>query len=136
MYSINLVGVFVAAIVAFILGFLFHGPLLGKLWMRLANITPTGNEKFSDMYGQMIWNFVMNMITAYGLAVLYSFTSGTMSGAKAVSGMICGFLGWVFIMTSSAMHVIWMGKSYKLWLFEALASLVVMLSMGAIVAVW
>lgn len=53
MISINFVSVFIAAIVAFILGFLFHGPISGKLWMKLANIHPTGNEKMSDMYGKM-----------------------------------------------------------------------------------
>ena len=65
MLEINYLAVFVAAIVAFILGFLFHGPIFGKLWMRLANIVPTGKEKMSDMYGQMFWNFVVNLITAF-----------------------------------------------------------------------
>ena len=36
MTSINLIAVSIAAVAAFVLGFLFHGPVAGKLWMKLA----------------------------------------------------------------------------------------------------
>ena len=71
MFPINLVSVFLAAVVAFVLGFLFHGPLFGTLWMKLANIHPTGKEKMSDMYGQMFWNFVVNLVTAFVIAMFF-----------------------------------------------------------------
>jgi len=54
MLPINFAAVAVAAVTAFILGFLFHGPLLGRIWMKLADIHPTGNEKFSDMIPQIV----------------------------------------------------------------------------------
>mgnify|MGYP003353537644 CR=1 FL=1 len=41
--------IILAALAIFVIGFLFHGPLFGKLWMKLADIHPTGNEKFKDM---------------------------------------------------------------------------------------
>ena len=50
MISINFGFVFLAAVVGFIVGFLLHGPLLGKMWMRLAGIVPTGNEKFATRF--------------------------------------------------------------------------------------
>ena len=83
MLPINLLAVLFAAIAYFIIGFLFHGPLLGKTWMKLANVTPTGNEKFSDMYGQMFWNLVANFVTAYVIAVVHLFA---MSSSYASSG--------------------------------------------------
>ena len=36
---INLAAVLAAALAAFVLGFLWHGPLFGKLWMRLMGFT-------------------------------------------------------------------------------------------------
>ncbi len=75
MLPINYVAVLIAAVIAFIIGFLMHGPVAGKLWMRLANVTPTGNEKMSDMYGQMFWNLVVNIVTAYALAVFIMLAS-------------------------------------------------------------
>ncbi len=138
MLPINYLAVIVAAIAAFIIGFLFHGPFFGKLWMRLAKVQMTGNEKLSDMYGKMIWNFVANLATAYGLAVVYLLGSSSpyMTGSALWNGIIIAFVVWLgFLVTSTSIEVIWMGKSFKLWLFEACSSLVVMLAMGAIIAV-
>ena len=137
MISINFLAVFLAALAAFILGFLFHGPISGKLWMKLANIHPTGNEKFADMIPQLIWNFVVNLVTAGGLAALYSITSTSplLYGASVATGITTAILVWFgFMVTSSSIEVIWMGRSAKLWLFEAVCSLIVMAVMGAIIA--
>jgi hypothetical protein len=139
MFSFSFVAVFVAAVIAFILGFLFHGPVSGKLWMKLADIHPTGNEKFSDMYGKMAWNFLSNLITASVMAIIFSlvFTSSIMGPATWFRGAIMGVWFWLgFLVTSSSIEVIWMGRSWKLWLFEAACSFVVMAVMGAIIASW
>ncbi len=139
MVPINLFAVLVSAIVAFIVGFLFHGPLFGKLWMKLADIHPTGNEKFKDMIPQMVWNFVSNFVTAYVLATIYAYvsTSHISNGAGIATGVMCAFLVWVgFLVTSSSIEVIWMGRKVKLWLFECASSLVVMLAMGIIISLW
>jgi Protein of unknown function (DUF1761) len=137
MLPINYFAVFVAAIAAFIIGFLMHGPIAGKLWMRLANVHMTGNEKMSDMSGKMLWNFIANLVTAYALAVVYLFvsTSSFGNGPTIWSGIFSGLLVWFgFLVTATSIDVIWMGKSSKLWLFEVFSSLIVMVAMGAIIA--
>ena len=129
--SVDLGMVLVAAAVNFFIGFMMHGPIAGKLWMRLANITPTGNEKFSDMVPQMVKNFLMNVVAAYVLGMLILGT-GVMG---AYEGMMLAFWVWLgFVVTSTSMDVIWMGRSTKLWLFEVFSSLVCILAMGAILA--
>ena len=136
MLPINYVAVLIAAVIAFIIGFLMHGPVAGKLWMRLAKVTPTGNEKLSDMYGQMFWNLVVNIVTAYALAVLIMLasTSSYMSTSALENGLIIAVVAWAgFLVASSAIVVIWMKVSYKLWLFENFSSLLVMLAMGAVI---
>lgn len=139
MLPINYVAVLVAAIASFVIGFLLHGPVLGKMWMELANIHPTGNEKFMDMMPQIIKNILADILFAYGLSTVYvlSSTSTLISTQGAVRGMMIAFLVWLgFIVASSSMEVIWMGRSYKLWCFELFASLLSCLAMGAIIAVW
>lgn len=139
MLPINLVSVFVSGVVAFVLGFLFHGPVSGKLWMKLANIHPTGNEKFSDMVPQMLWNLLVNFVTAFVMAGLFwlIFSSALMGPATWFRGAILGACIWLgFLVTSSSIEVIWMGRSWKLWLFEIGCSLVSMATMGAILASW
>ena len=85
MLPINYFAVLVAAFANFVIGFLMHGPVGGKLWMKLAGIHPTGNEKFADMVPQMIQNFLANILFAYVLAVVYLFasTSPVMGGSGA-----------------------------------------------------
>jgi hypothetical protein len=139
MFTINIWAVLVAGVANFIIGFLFHGPLFGKLWMRLANVHPTGNEKFKDMIPQMLKNLLVNIVFAYVLSVMYLFasTSTAMGTTGAISGMLVAFLVWIgFLVTSSSIEVIWMGRSYKLWLFEVASSLVCCLAMGAIIGAW
>lgn len=137
MSPINFVSVLVAALAAFILGFLFHGPVAGKLWMKLADIHPTGNEKFSDMVPQLIWNFIVNLLTAFVMAGSFwlIFTSSLMGPATWFRGAILGAWFWLgFLVPATSIEVIWMGRKFKLWLFEAVCSLIVMATMGAIIA--
>lgn len=135
----SLLSVLVAAIAAFVIGFLLHGPVGGKLWMKLANIHPTGNEKFSDMIPQMLWNLLANFVTAFVMAgIIWAVSSSPVIGQLSPSrGAIFGiWLAVGFLATSSSMEVIWMGKNYKLWLYEVGCSVVAMAAMGAILAAW
>jgi Protein of unknown function (DUF1761) len=139
MLTINLLAVIVAAVAAFVLGFLFHGPVTGKLWMKLANIHPTGNEKLKDMIPQMLWNLLTNFVTAYVLAVIYLYasTSPFSNGMGAATGVCVALWVWFgFLATTTSIDVIWMGRSFKLWLFEVVCSLIVMVVMGGIIGSW
>ena len=137
MVPINYLAVVVAAVIAFIIGFLMHGPVAGKLWMRLANVHPTGNEKLSDMIPQMLWNLLANLVTAYALATIIGLVYGSpyVSPDLMQVALITSIILWAgFIAASSSINVIWMGQSFKLWAFEAFSSLLVMLAMGATIA--
>ncbi len=138
MLPINFLAIIVAAIAAFVVGFLMHGPVGGKLWMKLANIVPTGKEKFSDMVPQMLWNLVANIVMASVISVIYLFasTSDYLGVVGAMGGIVCAFVIWVFVVAGSSMDVIWMGKSKKLWMFECLSTLLVMASMGIVIVAW
>lgn len=137
MLSVSLLAVLLAGVSAFILGFLFHGPVFGKLWMKLANIHPTGNEKLKDMIPQMLWNLLTNFVTAYVLAIIYTFasTSPLFTATGIYAGITVALWVWLgFLVTTTSIEVIWMGRNVKLWLFESACSLVVMIVMGAIIA--
>jgi hypothetical protein len=91
------------------------------------------------MYGKMFWNFIVNLVTALVMAMIFVlvFSSPLMGPASWCRGAIMGGWLWLgFLATSSSIEVIWMGKSWRLWLFEAVCSLIVMATMGAILAVW
>ncbi|HLP79400.1 MAG TPA: DUF1761 domain-containing protein [Acidobacteriota bacterium] len=138
MVPINYVAVLIAAIANFVIGFLLHGPLGGKLWMKLANIKPTGKEKMSDMVPMMVKNLIANVLFAYALAIVYTLaTTSSVGQAPGIAAGICvAIIAWLgFVVTSTSMDAIWMGKSWKLWAYEAYASLVCTVAMGVIIAV-
>ncbi len=135
----NLLAIFVSAAVMFVIGFLMHGPLFGKLWMKLANIHPTGKEKFSDMVPQLIWNYFANLVAAFVLAgVLWmAFSTGAMGEISWYKGLIVAVWMWLgFIVTSTSNEVIWMKKSFKLWAFDSVSILLGLGAMGIILSSW
>ncbi len=139
MSPINITAVLVAALATFVVGFLLHGPIAGKLWMKLSNIHPTGKEKLSDMYGQMFWNYVANIVCAIVMSGVFwlVFSSPIMGEMNAYRGAIVAFwLGLGFVVTAASMETIWMGRSVKLWLFEAVASILGLMAMGAVLGGW
>ncbi len=139
MFPINILAIIISAIAAFVIGFLMHGPIAGKLWMKLANIHPTGKEKLSDMYGKMFWNFVVNLVMALVLAIIYAIFSASplLNYSPIWTGIFSAIIVWIgFMVTTTSIDVIWMGKSPKLWLFECFSSLVSIVAMGAIIGAW
>ena len=133
-----ILSIILAAVAMFVLGFLWHGPLFGKTWMRLANITPTGNEKLSDMQKQMLLNFLADIVLAgvlYGAIKVAVTSTLATNGVMWISGVIVAAFLWLgFVVAGSSPEVIWMGRSKKLWLFELSSSLVGLVAAGAILA--
>ncbi len=138
MFTINILAILVAAAAAFIIGFLFHGPLFGKIWMRLANVTPTGKETFAGMKGQMFANYVANVVLAFVLsgAMWLVFASPLMGAISWYRGAVLGAWMWLFVAAASSVEMIWMGRSKKLWLFDTVSLLTEVAVMGAILAAW
>ena len=144
MLPINYEAVFIATVVSFIIGFLWHGPVLGGMYMRLSGLTmPTGDEKkkmmtgmWKPMLANLVVNFMMALITA-GVYLAES-TSTVMGGVGVIPGIIVSAWLWFgFAIPLTSMTVIWgIGGKYiskKLWVFEAAYWLVMMCSMGAII---
>ena len=131
--------ILISAAVCFVIGFLFHGPLFGKVWMRLAKITPTGNEKLSEMKAQMFWNYFSNVVQAFVLsgAIWISSYSAVIGEMTWYKGMIIGLCLWLGnVLTTTSIDVIWMGKSWKLWLFDNVSFAICSAVMGIILAIW
>lgn len=134
----NYLAILVSAVACFVVGFIFHVPPLGKIWMRLNNIQmPTGEMKFSSMAGQMVANFVMNVVCAFVLSGIISTASLAYGNMSWSTGSIAAIFLWLgFIVTNTSNDVIWMGKSKKAWGYEMLSSFVALSVMGAVLGAW
>ncbi len=135
MIQINFVAVLLGALAIFVIGFLLHGPVLGKLWMKLADIHPTGEEKFSTMVPQLVKNFTVNVVYAAAFSAVFSLAAPTMGGRTPANAVVLALIVWAgFLCTTTSIEVIWMGRKPALWLFEVFASLVSTVSMALIIA--
>jgi hypothetical protein len=134
--NINLMAVFVAAITSMVIGSLWYGPLFGKEWMRLSGLgkkETLDKMKKKGMNKAYILTFVSSLVTAYILSLFI-----TLAGADtAVLGMIVAFLAWFgFVATEAIGGVLWEGKSMEMFWIKSLGSLITLLVMSAILAVW
>lgn len=136
---VNYVAVVAAAVVGMVAGYLWYGPLFGKVWMKEMGfksdkMEDAAKQGMGKTYGLM---FVGLLFMAYILAHAEVF-AGTYMGTKGpVLGLTTGFFNWLgFVVPVSMGTVLWDGKSWKLWKINSGYYLVTMLAMGVLLSVW
>lgn len=135
MIQINFVAVLLGALAIFIIGFLLHGPVLGQLWMKLADIHPTGEEKFSSMVPNLVKNFIVNVVYTLAFSAVFSLAAPALGGRTAANAVKLVLIVWAgFLCPTTSIEVIWMKRKPSLWLFEVFASLVSSVAMALIIA--
>jgi len=132
--------IIVAAVVAFIVGFLWHGPLFGKKWMSLAKvgkkeIAAAKRKGMGGMGKQMLANFVTNLVMAFVLVYILS-----LAGASTIVDVtMVAFWVWLgFIATIQLSPVLWEKMSIGMYTFKVsyhLVSLAVMANVILLVSV-
>lgn len=136
--SVNYLAVLVAAIVAYVIGFMWHGPLFGKQWIRLmeipqAKINEMQAKGMSAMAPQMVTAFVQQLIIAWVLALLIA----NLQITDVIGALSIALLLWLgFIVTTHLNEVLWGGKKMRLYLFNMTYLLVSFIVIGLIVMLW
>ncbi len=129
----------VAAIVSFIIGWIWYGPLFGKTWMMLMNINEKeiNKSKKKGMGKMLLLNFIGTLITASVLAGVIS-AIGLSSESAGPFGAVLGFWLWLGFLASTTLlgSVLWENKSWKLFALNGAYWLVNLLVMGAIIGAW
>ena len=134
--DINYWAVLVSALVAFGIGAVWYSLLFGKKWMELMNINPNRvnkpEMKKKATRGYIIM-FIALLVMAYILAHFVDYTEAN----SIVEGMAAGFWIWLgFLATTMIGSFLWEDKPFALYLINVGHYLVVLLVMGAILAVW
>ena len=133
--TINYVAVFVAAIVSMVVGFLWYGPLFGKMWMKMSGVTQKQIEeaKKKGMTTSYVVAFVGSLVMAYILAHFVRYVGAT----TAAAGMQLAFWLWLgFIVTVKLGSVLWENKPMQLFFLDCAYYLVTLSIMSSILAVW
>ncbi len=130
--SINYLAVFVAALSSFVIGWLWYGPLFGKLWMKLNGFTPEIlREGGMPMGVIMPVNYVATLLAAFAIAMFLG------SEANAAFGVFAGLMIAIFwIATSRLNDVLYERKPFGLFLINVGYNLIIYVIMGAILGAW
>ena len=133
--SVNYLAVLIAAIASMAIGFLWYGPLFGKMWMGMMNFDKKKMDeaKKKGMGKTYALTFATSLIMGYVLALFVGYVQAT----TIADGIVLGFWLWIgFFATTQLGMVLWEGKPTKLYLINTLHNLVTLAVMGAILAVW
>ncbi|MCE4563457.1 DUF1761 domain-containing protein [Maribellus sp. CM-23] len=131
--SINVWAVLVAALSAFVVGWLWYGPLFGKQWMKLNGFTEEMLREGGGMSMPliMIINYIATALAAFAIAMFIG------SEADMHFGIFAGFMIALFwIGTSRLNDVLYERKPFKLYLINVGYYLVIYIIMGAVLGAW
>ncbi|QGY43651.1 DUF1761 family protein [Maribellus comscasis] len=131
--GVNFLAVLVSALSAFVIGWLWYGPLFGKQWMKLNGFT---EEQLKEGGGMsmpliMIINYVATVLAAFAIAIFIGAES------NMSFGIFAGFIIAIFwIGTSRLNDVLYERKPFGLFLINVGYYLVIYVLMGAIIGAW
>ncbi len=137
---VNYWAILVAALANMVLGFVWYGPLFGKLWMSLMGMTKEHMDAAKakgGMWKGYLLAFIGSLVMGYVLAHSLVFASAYLQAAGIGAGLMVGFWSWLgFIAPVTLGSVLWEGKSWKLWFLMNAYYLLALLIMGSVLALW
>lgn len=139
--NINYLAVLAAAVASMVLGFLWYGPLFGKPWADMMGYKFDSPEAMKAMQKKAMPGYVASFIGAlvmsYVLAHSLIFASAYTQTEGVSAGLMAGFWSWLgFVAPVTLGTVFWESKPWKLWFINVSYWLVLLLVMGAILAIW
>lgn len=127
----HVLGIFLALLATYVIGFMWHGPLFGKQWMKLNKMTPPKKKdmKFSMMIPGLTANFFLvvieSMVLGRALQIL--------ALASVLDALIIATIIWLPFTALVICNIyMWMGKPLKLVCFDAAHALVSVWAVAAI----
>ena len=128
--TVNLLGVLVAAIAAFVVGSIYY-PLMSKPWLKASRRDPS-TIKMS--YSPFVISFIGELVMAFAFAALLgAITFGDPGEYTILNGLMWGAMLWLgFVMTTMTINHRYGGFGWDLTLIDGLHWLLVLLVMGAV----
>lgn len=133
---INIWAVVAATVAAFLVGWLWYGPLFGKAWIASVHLTED-ELKQGSMGKTFSLAFIFQLIMAFNLALFFHGSPESHMRISAGSGAFYGFLtgfGWIFF--ALAVNSLYEQKSWKYMLINGGYWTVTFTVMGLILGAW
>ena len=134
--GINYLAVLIGALASFVFGWLWYGPLFGKIWAKEMKFSKKDGQAAKKSMGRMLFvNFIGTLVTVFVVANLLAFTD-VVSIAQGLQLMFWVWLGF-FAAATLLGQATWGGHSATLYVINAAYWLINLLIVAAIVvAIW
>lgn len=133
--AINFVGVLVAFLVNFVIGFIWFGPkTFFPIWWKAIGKTgdPGDGANMGVVFGSTA---VAGLISATGLSLIFNLLSKTNGDVSLISGLTSGLIVAVFVMAAPALsHRLFAGNGFKVWLLEIGSDILGFVGMGIVLS--
>lgn len=145
MIPLNFLAIGAAAVAGMIIGFVWHGPLFGKVWMKLNNVKmPTKDEMpaaMREMYKSMAIGLASYVVMAFVLAhSIHYYLFATMASGSVrdiTTAFHAAFWNWLgFVVVTGLSGVLWEKQSWASWAFAQAHWFVVLFAMATIITLW
>jgi hypothetical protein len=138
---VNYWAILVSGIASMALGYLWFGPLFGKMYIKLSGLDQLSatekEEAMKSMTKSYTITFIGSLVMAWVLVHAIIFAQAYLKTSGLSAGLLTGFMSWLgFIATVSLGMVLWERKPWKLWFLTNGYQLVQLLIMGAILGRW
>ena len=130
--ELNILELLIAGVVSMALGFLWYGPLLGKVWMDLKGYTKKSMEEAKKDMGKLYGlSFLGSLIMAYVLSHVMAMSTAFFGSAPLMTALNTAFWMWLgFVMPVQMTATIFGEKKWKLFAIDTGYQLVSILGMA------
>ena len=126
--------VLAAVVASFLVGFLWHGPLFGKQWMKFNKISMP--KKGEATFSMMLPGIIASLLMAFVQAAVIGRAFEILALPDFFSAFIVVVILWLpFTSLTIANEYAWAGKSFAHTSFDALYNLASMLAIAAVLYV-
>ena len=131
--DLNYFALAAAIVLNMVLGALWYGPLFGKPWMAVNNLT----EEMIKEQGGAIKGYIVAVVVSAVIAFVIALLAEAVGVANAGEGAILGAVaGAGFVMTTFGVSYVFESKTVKHWLINAGYPAVSMTLIGTLVGGW
>ena len=133
--SISIVGVLVAFLINFVIGFVWFGPkTFFPIWWKAIGKTGDPGEG-ANMGIVFASTAVAGLISATGLALIFDLVSKVGGDVTLLTGLATGLTVGIFVMAAPALsHRLFAGNGFKVWLLEIGSDVLGYVGMGIVLS--
>ena len=133
--SINFVGVLIAFLVNFVIGFIWFGPkTFFPIWWKAIGKTGDPGEG-ANMTVVFASTAIAGLVSATGLALVVDLVSRLTGDVNLLTGLFTGLITGVFIMAAPALsHRLFAGNGFKVWALEIGSDVLGFVGMGIVLS--